>query len=189
MIANANMRIYAAPHEMDLNFLTRALQLILAPVVMVTASGILLSGLLARYTNLTTIIRTMAAERLDLVMGHNNRDSDPRASERLKEIDLQLPFIRRHHRLAHQSILCIYSSATALIVDMLAIAVSAITGRAWAVVVALMVFLIAVSLMLLGLFFTASDIVTSERALSEEVDRVMRLKKPGATTGTEAPGR
>jgi hypothetical protein len=166
---------------MDVNFLGRTLQLILAPVVLITGCGILLNGLLTRYTNLTTILRSMAAERLELVMGHGDHDSGPWASERLKEIDLQLPFIKRHHRLAHQSILCIYSCVTALIVAMLLIAVTALTGYVWAVGVTLLVFLIAVSLLLLGLFFTASDVATSERAISEEVDRVLRLQKPDTT--------
>ncbi len=170
---------------MDVDFLGRTLQLILAPVVMVTACGIVLSGLLTRYTNLTSIVRSMAAERVDLLFGG---DSSPRVTERLKEIDLQLPFIKRHHRLAHRSLLCIYWAVTALIIDMLAIAVSAITNASWAVVTALLVLLGAVSLVLLGLFFTASDIVTSERALSEEVDRVMHLQKPGARAAKEASG-
>lgn len=46
---------------------TRTIQLILAPVVMVTACGILVNGLIGRYTNITNRLRTMAHERLELL--------------------------------------------------------------------------------------------------------------------------
>jgi uncharacterized membrane protein YphA (DoxX/SURF4 family) len=45
----------------------RTIQLILAPVVMVTACAILLAGLLSRFAALNDRLRLLARERLDLL--------------------------------------------------------------------------------------------------------------------------
>ena len=46
---------------------TRTIQLILAPVVMITACALLLNGLLSRYDALNARLRIMGRERLDLL--------------------------------------------------------------------------------------------------------------------------
>lgn len=161
---------------MDIETVTRTIQLILAPVVMVTACAILLTGLLSRYAAINDRLRVMARERFDLLAANRaSQPADSLVAERLEEIDAQLPMLLRHHKLAHDSVLFVYYAVAAYIADMFVIAALVAASAVWASAVVLLLFLAGTGLLLVGVLLTAREVRTSHLALHYEVERVARL--------------
>ena len=86
---------------MNIDAVARNIQIILAPVVMVTACAILLQGLLGRYAAINERLRALAAERIMLVF--KDLESSDFRTERLRLIDTQVPTLVNHHKRAHDS--------------------------------------------------------------------------------------
>src|SRR4051812_48031474 len=82
---------------MDVEMVAKNLQLIIAPVVMISSCALLLTGLLGRYAAVNDRLRAMARERLDL--WHSDIDGDGFKTERLHQIDQQIPDLLRRHRM------------------------------------------------------------------------------------------
>ncbi|HEY7093305.1 MAG TPA: hypothetical protein VH393_09015 [Ktedonobacterales bacterium] len=71
---------------MSIETITRAIQFILAPVVMVSSCAILLTGILTVYNNLSDRLRAFTRERLELLRGKDGgfdleRDSRRRVQD------------------------------------------------------------------------------------------------------------
>src|SRR6516165_11315350 len=81
------------------------IQLILAPVVMVSACGILLTGMLSHYGNINDRIRRLTTERLQLSQVAPAEGHETLAGERLVEIEHQVPMLVSRHRQVHHAIL------------------------------------------------------------------------------------
>ena len=161
---------------MNVETVTRTIQLVIAPVVMVSACAILLGGLLARFSAISDRMRSMSRERLELIFPNaTEAASQARWQERLTEIDVQLPLLLRRHRLAHHAVLSVYSSAAMLIVDMFVIAVAAVVSSDWSATLVLMLFLLGMFLLLLGVLYTMTEVRTSHRAVEYEVNRILSL--------------
>jgi hypothetical protein len=96
---------------MNAALVTQTIQLIIAPVVMVSACGVILNGLLSRYASVNDRLRTMAHERWDLLRTTRGGEAvaaepDPNVVERLQEIDIQIPqLLRLHHQLRDAALL------------------------------------------------------------------------------------
>src|SRR5437763_6757526 len=105
---------------MNVEMVARNIQIILAPVVLVTACGILAQGLLGRYAAITERLRSLAAERLALL--YTGTTGDKFHMERLLWIDNQLTSLVSHHKRAHDAVLGVYSAAVIFVADMFAIA-------------------------------------------------------------------
>jgi hypothetical protein len=157
---------------MTIETATRTIQFVLAPVIMVTACSLLLNGILTRYTTRSNRIRLMTRERLDLVFGIHKGDL---AAERLTEIDLQLPLMKRQLNLAHKSIVAIYTADAVFILDMFIIALSLVPGARYAPVAAVVLFLVGVAIVLVGITLTALEVSTSKEAILLEMERSMRI--------------
>ena len=164
---------------MSVEMIGQTIQIILAPVVMVTTCSIMLGGLLTHYAEINTRLRAMARERLDLLRNMNLKVENPDryAAERLQEIDTQLPDLLHRHRLIRNSVLCLYSAITIFVVSMFVIAGAVVTGTAWLSTGALAAFLLGTALVLLGAIVTAIEVRSSHRAVRFEVERVMWLGK------------
>lgn len=165
---------------MDIKAVAETIQIIIAPVVMVTACAILVGGLLSRYAAINDRLRVMARERLDLLAARQMPHDEHSVAalihtERLTQIDTQIPLLLQHHKLAHDSVLAVYAAAVVFIADMFVIALITITHSDGLAAGALIVFLIGVVLLLLGVVLTALEVRTSHRALHYEVQRVAGL--------------
>jgi hypothetical protein len=152
---------------------TRTIQLILAPVVMVSACAIFVSGLLSHYEAINGRMRTMARERLEILRGR--ADGDRFVSERLAELDTQLPQLLQRHALVHHSLLATYFAILILVASMCAIAFSALTAAEWLVALILAMFVAGILAVLLSVVLIALEVRTSQRAVAFEVQRVLRL--------------
>jgi hypothetical protein len=161
---------------MDIETVTRTIQLILAPVVMVTACAITLTGLLARYAAINERLQAMVRERLDLLTARGAAETvDSLSGERLTQIDAQIPLLLRHHKQAHDSVLFVYYAVAVYVADMFVIAIVAATGAAWASGAVLILFLAGTGLLFVGILLMAIEVRTSHQALHDEVQRVAGL--------------
>ena len=161
---------------MDVATVTQTIQIIIAPVVMVTACAIILGGLLSRYAAINDRLRLMSRERLDLLTIKKGGNLDEFSAERLKEIDTQNPLLLRHHELTHRAVQGVYYSIVVHIADMFIIAVEAYLKTNWLATVVLLVFLAGTGLLFWAMVLAALEIRTSHDALHYEVERVGKLE-------------
>ncbi len=169
---------------MDIEMVARNIQIILAPVVMVTACAILLQGLLARYASLNERLRNLAIERLKLL--YESAQDDKYRVERLRLVDKQLPLLLGHYRRSRNAVVTVYGAALIFIADMFVIAFAAMNMSSWLATVALLIFLSGVVALFSGVLLVALELRTSHQALQFEVTSVLALDDNVATAANSA---
>ncbi len=154
----------------------QTIQLIIAPVVLITACTLIQNGILGRYASLGERMRLLAGERLELL--RFGKSEDALVLERLQEISRQLPLLTRRHRLLQNAVLIIYSAISIFLFNMFAIAVSVVLNSGGVATFALALFLVGTSVLLVGVFFTSLEIQMSHQAICYEVQQIASLGKP-----------
>ena len=160
---------------MNIQTAGKTIQLILAPVVMVTACGILLTGMLSHYAAINDRIRALAAERLRLAFATSGGTNEALARERLTEIDHQVPMLIHRHEQVHHGILLGYSAVVTLVVSMFIIGAAALADSSTLGTVALFVFLAGTAALMVGAGFVAVEVQGSHAAVAYEAMRVVEL--------------
>ena len=165
---------------MDVQTVARTIQLILAPVVMVTASGILISALLPRYDALSNRLRAMVRERLELLRaaGPNFESAvknlDVFTQERLHQIDYQVPDLLRRHKLLRNAVLTIYWAIVLFIASMFVIAVAALRNSMEVATSALALFLVGTGILIIALLISAREMRISHHVIQFEALRLLQ---------------
>lgn len=164
--------------------IARTIQLVLAPVVMVSACSIFVGGVLSRYSSLSDRMRAMTSERLDLLrrVVAPEHDVDALSAERLREIAVELPDLAHRHQLLHHAVLAIYVAILILVASMCLSAITAFAVPDWILGLVLVVFVCGVLTMLVGVALVADEVRTSQRALQFEVQRVLGLERVNSVT-------
>lgn len=139
---------------------------------MVTACAILLGGLLTRYAAINDRMRLLARERLDLI---REGTTDTYTTERLGEIDRQLPELAGRHRMEHDALLRVYGAVLIFIAVMFMIAIAAVANASWASTLILVLFLLGTAVMAWGVLITTLEVQRSLHAVEFEVQRVAEL--------------
>jgi hypothetical protein len=165
---------------------TRTIQLILAPVVLLSACSIFVGGLLSHYEAINARMRAMVRERLEILRGPNERDL--LSTERLAEIDIQLPQLLHRHGLVHHALLAAYVGILILVASMCAIAFSAVSQADWLVTLVLALFVTGILAILVSVLLIALEVQMSRRAVSFEVDRVLHLEQAPSRVTPAPPG-
>ena len=160
---------------MDVQTAAKTIQLILAPVVMVSACGILLTGMLGHFGNINDRIRRLTAERLELSQLQPAEGHEALARERLIEIDHEVPMLIDRHLLVRHAILLANTAVAILVVSMFVIAAAALGHSAATGTVALFVFLAGTAAVMGSAVFMALEVRNSHRAVSYEGMRVIDL--------------
>jgi uncharacterized circularly permuted ATP-grasp superfamily protein len=160
------------------NTLTQTIQFILAPVVMITACGILLNGLLLRYAAIDAHLREIYQEQ-NRLLEMQPKLSD-RAAERLQTLDYVLSDLLHRHHLIHDGLLATYWAILTFMLDMLVIALGTVLVNDWLFHVIILVLLVGVGVLLLGMARVAQEFQTSHQSIQVEVDRNCRSCLPGA---------
>ena len=166
---------------MSAETIARTIQLILAPVVMVTACAILVGGILSHYAAINDRLRALTRERLDLLHGPDGSlsnlfaSSDAFRKERLQEIDRQLPHLAKRLNLIHHALLAVYGAILVFVLSMFVIAFAVLGNSSALSSAALTVFLVGTAAMLVGVVFVALEISQSNDAIQYEVHRVMQI--------------
>ncbi len=158
---------------MNVEMVVRNVQIILAPVVLMTVCAILVQGLLGRYASISDRLRALARERLDLLGGEAGRA--PLRTERLRLVDAQLPRLLHHHRRIHDALLAFYVAEGIFIASMFVIAAAAFTVSTDLATDALGVFLLGAGVVLVGVLLTALEVRASHAVLDDEVRGMLKL--------------
>jgi Flp pilus assembly protein TadB len=151
------------------------LQLILAPVVMITTCSIMLGAMFGHYQAINDRLRAFARERLDLVLG----DAPPGRlmDERLEQIDDQLPSLLRRLQQSHDAVLLLFVAIAIFVASMLAIGAATVSGSPVVANSVLLLFLIGVVVLLLAVLNAAREVRTSHEAVRYEVNRIRALTR------------
>lgn len=174
---------------MDIQTAGKTIQLILAPVVMVTACGLLLNGMLSHYTAINDRIRGLAKERLGLAMLTPEADHVALARERLTEIDHQVPMLIGRHRLVHHAILLANTAVAVLISSMFVIGAAALDDSGTVGTVALFVFLAGTALLMASALCMVMEVRSSQVSVAYEAMRVVDLPVEWTTSGPSTSER
>ena len=163
---------------MTVEVTAQIIQLILAPVVMITSCALVLGGLLSRYAAINDRMRVMARERLELLRGAAGVQVTPEfRSERIQEIDTQVPDLLRRHRLLHHSVLTVYIAILLFVLCMFVIALAAVSNSAVLATVILIVFLSGTGGLLIAVSLAIAEVRTSHRSVEYEIRHVSSLGK------------
>ena len=162
--------------------IAQTIQLIIAPVVLITACMLFQNGILIRYASIGQRIRSLSHERFELI--GSDKIGEEFNLERLRTIDRQLPLLIRRHRLIQKAALLTYSAISIFITTMFAIALSVALNAGVIGTIALMLFLVGTGVLLISTFFMALEIRISHVALCYEVHQITLLNKPIANLST-----
>jgi Flp pilus assembly protein TadB len=156
------------------------IQLILAPVVMITACGLLLTSLGNRYAAVTNRLRSLSQEHFDLLQKPEQPDVYfDFTQERIQQIESQIPELLRHHQALHCSLLIIYVAIAFFLTSMFILAGAAMVQWVLLEVLSLLVFLAGILSLFTGVLLTAIDFRKSHLVTENEVRRICRLTPPG----------
>ncbi len=153
--------------------IVKIINLILAPVVMITACGIMLNGLMGRYTWLTDRVRSVHQERLSLLDLDLSQHQSKR--ERLPHVEHVLADLLNHHHQVHDVLVLTYLSILFFMLDMLVIALTISNDIMWLHQLVLIVFLIGVGILFVGMALIAYELRTSHYSVQLEVNQNCRL--------------
>ncbi|GAB4371600.1 MAG: hypothetical protein Kow00121_13230 [Elainellaceae cyanobacterium] len=154
--------------------IAQTIQLIIAPVVLITACMLFQNGILVRYATIGQRIRTFTHERFELL--HSESLNDAISIKRIQAIDRQLPILTHRHRLIQKAALLAYSAVAVFILTMFTIALSVAFKAIVIGTITLMLFLAGTGLLLIGIFLAALEIRISHQALCYEVHQITSLK-------------
>ena len=162
---------------MNAEMVTRIIQTIIAPVVMVNACAILLGGLLNHSAAINDRLRGMARERIAMLRESGAAKADRLLAERLDEIDTQMPDLLHRLGLIRAAIMSVYGAILLLVVDMLVIALAVVSATDWLTTAVLIVFLAGTGALFFGVVLIVLEARQSQRAIRFEVQRVLALPR------------
>ena len=170
---------------MGTQMIGQVIQQIVAPVVMVTACAIIISGMMTQYGTINDRIRGLDQERLNLLRaGLTAGALDPVAQERLAEIDIQVPRLVRRHEQVQIAILLAYGAILCFVASMISIAIA--TRVSPLAMVTLVLFWGGVVTLLISIAWMAREIRGSHDAVSYEARQVRNLSLTTLQEKTDA---
>lgn len=151
---------------------TQAIQAILAPAVMVSASALFLLGLNARYVALITRIRLLNDERRELVE-HMQQSFEKMSveSDRLLSIEHQLKILRFMAWHSRSAILCQVLAAILFVLTSCSIGFYFITSIPVSDEISIFLFMMGLLLSLSGIIFLGIDIFKSYQLIVLEIGK------------------
>lgn len=152
---------------------TKIISLIIAPVVLITACGLIVNGLVIRYNSIGDRIRTVNQEISKHRSVHIHEDDTE--TQHLPELEVLLFDLFRHHHLVHDAILLIYLSILIFMLDMLVIAIAVTTNINWLAQMTLIIFLSGVTTAFLGIILISYETGTSHYSIQLEVHHSCHL--------------
>jgi hypothetical protein len=158
---------------MDVEMVVRNVQIILAPVVLMTVCAILVQAILGRYSAINDRLRALMREKLELVAGGGG--SAALRLERQHLVEAQIPRLLRHHRRLRDALQALYAAEGIFITSMFVIAGAALTGSTMLATVALGMFLLGAGVLFAGVLLTAVEVRAAHAALDDEVQQVLTL--------------
>lgn len=158
----------------------RAIEAMVAPVVLITTAAILSGGILSMYGSVNDRMRAMNRERLESLTSDTGTLLSvtvlPASSrERLAQIDIQLPMLLNRHRLLKNAVLAIFAAIGVLVLSVIVIGAAVTSGSGGVGVAALALVLAGTTTLLVGLLMATRSILMSQDAIDSEVRRALSL--------------
>ena len=167
---------------MTIDAIIRTIQLMLAPVVMVTACSTYITMLSNDYQSIVSSIRSMSREHLNLLQAASNSETgvsvsslDAVSKERLHEIENELPGLLQRHGFIRNALLCINIAILIFIASMFLIAVAEFTNISPGAFIALLTFLAGVGIVFIGVVQVIRDNSRSHRDVIYEAMRSLKF--------------
>lgn len=151
----------------------QAIEAMVAPVVLITAGGIISNGVMSISASVNDRMRAMNQERLALLTGPDGNliavESLATAHrERMRQIDAQMPMLARRHHLMQTSLLTIYLAVATLVVSVVTLGVAVPAGSDQVGLAALALILLGTSGLLASLVMAARSTFASDDAIDYE---------------------
>jgi hypothetical protein len=167
---------------MSIETIVRTINLILAPVVMITSCVLFLNGLLTRYETVSSRMRSMHRERLELLQTsdkntHSIEHAESLNTQRICEIETQLPNMLLRHKMIRNAVLTINTAILIFIISMFIIADATIANSPTAAAIALFTFLIGTGALLIGVIITTAELYRSQREVAYEIQDGLKIGK------------
>ena len=167
---------------MTIDAIIRSIQLMLAPVVMVTACSSYVSMLSFDYQFIISNIRSMSREHLDLLQAADSSETgasvstlDAVSKERLHEIENELPSLLQRHGFIRNAMLCLNIAILIFIASMFLIAVAEFSNLPPGAFIALLTFLAGVGMVFIGVVQVIRDNARSHRDVIYEAMRSLKF--------------
>src|SRR5215472_12950105 len=167
---------------MMIDAIIRTIQLMLAPVVMVTACASYITMLANDYQSIVSSIRSMSREHLYLLQAAASNETvmsvstlDAVSRERLHEIENELPSLLQRHGFIRNALLCINIAILIFIASMFLIAVAEFTDIPPGAFIALLTFLAGVGMVFIGVLQVIRDNSRSHRDVIYEAMRSLKF--------------
>jgi hypothetical protein len=156
--------------DTEFGYAVQAIQAILAPAIMVSACGLLLLGLLNRYTVIMSRIRVLNEERRRLVRA-TTPPAEAAAVEvaRLASVMRQVEDLVERVRLLRNAVMCQVVAVGCFVLSSLLIGIR-VAGPEWlALAHPLPVFVIGMAVLFAGVVFEGTDVIRAYRTIRLEV--------------------
>jgi hypothetical protein len=156
--------------DTQFGFAVQAIQAILAPAIMVSACGLLLLGLLNRYTVIMSRIRALNEERRLLLRSTAPpAEAQPVEIARLASVIRQLEDLVDRVRLLRNAVMCQVVAVGCFVLSSLLIGLR-VAGPEWLKLVhPLPVFVIGMAVLFAGVVFEGTDVLRAYRTIRLEV--------------------
>jgi len=156
--------------DTQFGFAVQAIQAILAPAIMVSASGLLLLGLLNRYTVIMSRIRALNEERRRLVRSTTPpAEALPVEITRLASVIRQLDDLVDRVRFMRNAVMCQVVAVGCFVLSSLLIGLR-VAGPEWLKLVhPLPVFVTGMAVLFAGVVFEGTDVLRAYRTIRFEV--------------------
>jgi len=153
----------------------KTIDLIIAPVVMITACAIIVNGLIVRYASLGEKIRMTYLEHLRLKEMESSLSTVKQ--HQLEDLEQLLPDLLDHHHQVHDVLVLIYLAVLMFLIDMLAIAVAVSTHQSWLSQLVIVIFLLGITILFISMVMIALELRSSHGLTQQEVHQNCRLCK------------
>ena len=167
---------------MTIDTIIRTIQLMLAPVVMITACSTYITMLSFDYQSIVNSIRSMSREHLNLLQAASSSETgvsvstlDVVSKERLHEIENELPGLLQRHGFIRNALLCINVAILIFIASMFLIAVAEFNNIQPGAFIALLTFLTGIGVVLIGVVQVIRDNSSSHHDVIYEAMRSLKF--------------
>ncbi|MCX7984095.1 MAG: DUF2721 domain-containing protein [Bacteroidetes bacterium] len=148
----------------------QAIQLILAPAVMINACGLLLLGISNKYSSLFNRIRLLTDEKRVLLKEQAARTLLPLEQRRIANIDQQLQGLLERAHLVRNSVSCYFISVGIFVLTSILIGIEYFCRIPWLQPIIISIFLTGMIVVFLGVLFGVRDTLIGLRVVKLEVE-------------------
>lgn len=156
---------------------TQLIQLVLNSVLMVTACGLVLGGLLVRYSAIESRIQSANTEYLSIV------DRQGLRGDRPFQMKKQLRQLQQQSKTARLGLLALHYALLVFVASTFALALRTLVNLPWLISTSLILFSAGTGVLLLGVLLVLVNLHQADRPLWEDMKWLLNLGRSGAAEG------